>query len=151
MITLFPNERLISQSTDGNMNLTTHRISYEHKSWGQFYNQSILLEDIISCENKDRDRTLSWLITLGVLFIVMAFIIPAKIAGILLGIICFALYRVIEKDIIVISSPCIKIKIIVTGMRRQKIIELVDKIEQAKNERLISMKKTDCNSNAPMG
>jgi len=145
MITLFPNERLISQSTDGNVNLTTHRILYEHKSWGQFYNQSILLEDIISCENKDRDRILSWVVTLGVLFIAIALITQAKIAGILLGIICFGLYWVIEKDIVVIHSSGTKIKIAVTGMRRQKIIELVDNIEKAKNERLISMKKTECN------
>jgi hypothetical protein len=141
MITLFPNERLISQSTDGNMNLTTHRISYEHKSWGQSCNQSILLEDIISCENKDRSRILSWIVTVGILSIVMAFITPAKTAGIFLGIICFAIYWVIEKDIIVISSRDTTIKIIVTGMRTQKIIELVDKIEKAKNERLLETKK----------
>jgi hypothetical protein len=35
MTTLFPGERLISQSIDGDVNLTTHRILYEHKSWGQ--------------------------------------------------------------------------------------------------------------------
>jgi hypothetical protein len=140
MTTLFPGERLISQSIDGDVNLTTHRILYEHKSWGQSSQESILLEDIIFCENKPRKRQQAWLVALGVLLIIVAiFITSAKIIALLVGSFCLAIYWKTEKEVLVVASAETKIKIRVEGMRQQKIIEFVNKIEQARGERIIDL------------
>jgi hypothetical protein len=140
MITLLPNERLICQSTDGNVNLTTHRILYEYKRWGNFYNQSILLEDITACENKDTPHT--WIVALGILFIISAFVATPRTLWIIIGIICLGIYWNAKKNVVIISCPTTKVKISVDGMRHEKIVDLIDKIEQAKHERLIN--KNNC-------
>jgi hypothetical protein len=134
MVTLFPNERLICQSTDGNVNLTTHRILYEYKRWGNFKNQSILLEEITACEARDTPHT--WAITLGILFLLSAFITSPKIPWLIFGIICLGIYWNAKKNVVIISCPKTKVKISVDGMRHEKIAELVSKIEQAKDEKL---------------
>jgi hypothetical protein len=140
MITLLPNERLICQSPDGNVNLTTYRILYEYKKWGQYHKESVMLEDIIFCEDKHRNRQLVWLIALGVLLIITAlFITSAKIIALLAGLLCLAIYWKTEKDILVIASAKTKIKISVAGMRQQKIIEFINKIGQARGERILNI------------
>jgi hypothetical protein len=138
MITLLPNERLICQSTDGNVNLTTYRILYEYKEWGQYHKESIMLEDIIACENKS--RTYAWLPFLGTVFILIAFLLPVKLAGIIAGLICFGIYWNANKNVLVISSSDTTTKINVDGMKSGKIIDFMDKIEKAKNERLLNIK-----------
>lgn len=51
MLTLFPDEKIVSQSDDNSVTLTTHRICYEYREFGRSYNQNVMLEHITSCES----------------------------------------------------------------------------------------------------
>jgi hypothetical protein len=139
MLTLFPDETIISKSTDGDVNLTTHRILYEYKEWGKSYNQSIMLEHITSCENLYTSHM--WALSLGIICIVAGFITAAKIIGLAIGIILIAIYVNTKKNVIIISSPSTKMKIRVDGMKRELILDFINKIELAKNTRLLSVRR----------
>jgi hypothetical protein len=73
------------------------------------------------------------------LIIVALFITSAKIIALLVGSLCLAVYWKTEKEVLVVASAETKINIRVEGMRQQKIIEFVNKIEQARGERIIDL------------
>jgi hypothetical protein len=50
MVNLFKNEEIISQSSDNQVVLTTHRICIAQRGWGLVYNHHIMLEHITSTE-----------------------------------------------------------------------------------------------------
>ena len=64
MLILFPDEQIITESSEGIVVLTTHRICYTNSSWGKSYNQSIMLEHITSCENFYSSQM--WLLVISV-------------------------------------------------------------------------------------
>jgi hypothetical protein len=136
MLLLFPGERLISQSTNGDVNLTTHRISQQYKQWGRSYDQSILLEQITSC--KKRYHTKKWIVALGALAIVIGFVKHEKTIAIIAGAICFYLYWKAKKKLLIISSSNTTIKISIDGMSQEKIQDFINKLEQAKSNRIVA-------------
>ncbi|WP_296685830.1 hypothetical protein [Flavobacterium sp.] len=65
MLTLFEGEKIVSQSNDKSVTLTTHRILYKTAVWGNTYNQNIALEHITSCENKHISYVLIIFLAIG--------------------------------------------------------------------------------------
>ena len=139
MITLFPDEEILTQSPEGMVILTTHRICYEYKELGRSYNQSIALEHITSCENFY--NTQIWLLILGgIIFLGGLFAGTQNNSGalsiaILVAIVCGGLYLLTRQNFIIIASPSTKMKIKVTGMKREQVLSFINKVEQAKNKR----------------
>ena len=111
MLTLFPEEQIVSQSSNNEVTLTTHRICSEYKEWGRSYNQSIMLEHITSCENINSTQV--WLLFLGGLSLLGALLSgDSDILALLISIavVCGLIYWLTRKNLIIISSPSTKNK-----------------------------------------
>lgn len=143
MLQLFPDEQLITQSTDGGVTLTTHRIAYEYKEWGRSYNQSIMLEHITSCENAYNTQV--WLLVLGGICFVIALLAATNgntqgFGGATLIALVFAIiYWQTRSNLIIIASPSTKMVIKVNGMKRDRVLEFINKVEQAKHKRILTL------------
>lgn len=144
MLTLFPDEQLVSQSSDQSVTLTTHRICYESREWGKSYNQNVMLEHITSCENYFRNQYM--LLVIAALCIVITILsndatikAPAVVAALLLA---FFYWRS-RSNMIIVSSPSTKIRINVTGMSRTKVLDFINKIEQTKHKRILALNRVN--------
>jgi len=139
MLALFPDEQIITQSSDASVTLTTHRICNEQREWGNSYNQSIMLEHITSCENRATSNVTLFILAAMSVIIGAITINHGGILGIILGVILILLYHRTKKSLIVISSPSTKITLNVDQMRRDKVLEFINKVEHAKHRRLVSL------------
>lgn len=148
MLTLFPDEQIVSSSDGDKVVLTTHRICYEHKEWGRSYNQSIMLEHITSCEYQSV-KSYGLLIIAGLLivldfwvvrdwetffYVINEFPIQRLIAIGLAILFWFTRYA-----LIVVGSPSTKMLINVKGMNRGIALSFINKIEQTKQKRILSL------------
>ena len=143
MLTLFPDEQLITQSNDNAVTLTTHRICYEYKEWGRSYNQNIMLEHITSSENKY--NTQIWLLIISILSFIGSLVCASggntegfRVA-LFITLCCLALYWITRSNVIIIASPSTKMMIKATGMKREQVLEFINKVEQAKHKRLLNL------------
>lgn len=147
MISLFKDERILTESNDGLITLTTHRICKEEpKKWGRSYNQNIMLEHITSTENYSISHL--WLYLLAALCVIVGFILiqnenEAGIIGIFGGIVLVLIYYSSKKNLIIIGSPSTKMYIKVERMDKNKVLDFINKIEQAKNNRIASLNKSN--------
>jgi len=143
MLQLFPDEQLLTESTDGGVTLTTHRIAYEHKEWGRSYNQSIMLEHITSCENSYNTRV--WLLIFGGVCFFGGLVAAlnnnteALGMGTLIAIVFGVLYWSSRSNLVIIASPSTKMFINVNGMKRDRVLEFINKVEQAKHKRILAL------------
>lgn len=144
MITLFPDEKIVSQSNGDRVILTTHRICYENKEWGRSYNQSIMLEHITSCENHYNSN--NWLLVLAGFFIIFGTYTSGSGngdllgLGIIIGVFLLIGYWLTRRNLIIIGSPSTKMMINVTGMKREYVLSFINYIEQTKHKRVLSIK-----------
>lgn len=143
MITLFPDENIITESDGQKVVLTTHRICYEHKDWGRSYNQSIMLEHITSCENHSVNRY--WLLVIAGIVFLFGFISDPNnsseiftVCG-LLAVFLGLIFLFTRQNLVLIGSPSTKMKINVTGMSRNKVLAFINRIEQTKHKRLMTI------------
>ncbi|MBX9785577.1 MAG: hypothetical protein K2X48_20025 [Chitinophagaceae bacterium] len=143
MLTLFPDEQIVPQSSEGAVTLTTHRICYEYKEWGRSYNQNIMLEHITSCENYYHTQV--WLLIVGGLCLVGGLIAGANSntealsIGTLVALICGLLFWITRRNFVIIASPSTKMQIKVTGMQRERILNFINKVEQTKHQRILTI------------
>jgi hypothetical protein len=139
MLQLFHDEQILTQSSEGAVTLTTHRICYEYKDWGRSYNQSIMLEHITSCENYFSTYIIL-LVLAGIALIGGGMGGGSFFAtGLLVAIALGALYLATRKNFIIIASPSTQMKIKVTGMKRGDVLEFINKVEHAKHKRVLSL------------
>jgi len=135
MLTLFPDENLITESTDGGIILTSQRIYREEIQFGSAYSQRIMLEHVTSCEKSIKLKM--WLLILGLLVLIFGASIQSPIA--LLSILFFGMYLYTRKSIIIISSPSTKIEINVSRMKLNQIQSFINKVEHTKHQRLLNL------------
>lgn len=137
---LFERERLISQSDNNEITLTSHRIRYNSSSTGRGHVISIALEKISSIEIHYK----SWILVLllGILFVGAGIIIGANNNGeamilvLILGGVCILLYFLTRKHVVTISSDGgAKINFETKGMKRETLLDFINKIEVAKSNR----------------
>lgn len=104
-----------------------------------------MLEHITSCENFYSSQI--WLLALGGLFIVLGLITGATSSTydnhsqaislyILLALICGTLYWSSRRSYITIASPSTKMKINVAKMKKQQVLDFINKVELAKHKRI---------------
>jgi hypothetical protein len=147
MLTLFPDEQIVSSSDGDKVVLTTHRICYENNEGGS-YNQSIMLEHITSCEYKSV-KIYGLLIIAGLLlvsdflfvrdwdfflYVIKEFTTQRYIAFGLAILFWFTRYA-----LIVVGSPSTKMFINVKGMNSDTVLLFINKIEQTKQKRVLSL------------
>jgi len=139
----FDDEKIITQSDDGTVTLTSHRINQEVKSFSKSTSKSIMLEHITSCETIHKQ---SWLlIIMAVIGILGAgygvadnnedLTIPAAV----IGLVCLIAFWLTRRAFIKVASPSTVMHINVKGMPRERITEFVDQIEHTKHSRLSTM------------
>ena len=135
---LFEGEKIVTQSIDSliELTLTSHRICYEYSVWGTSHNKSILLEHITSCENKYTSQI--GFIVLSVISLIVGISIGTPL-GVQIGFLSFIAFAIIyvltRQNNIIISSPSTRIKVSVSGMEREKILEFIDLIEETINNK----------------
>lgn len=145
MLILFPDEQIITESSEGIVVLTTHRICYTNSSWSKSYNQSIMLEHITSCETFYSAQI--WLLLLsGASFIGCFFgdIYNSSfnlIIAISVAFLSLMLYYSSRRSLIRISSPSTNMEINVKNMHKETVLNFINKVEQAKHKRVMSMSK----------
>lgn len=135
---LFEGEKIVSQSIHSlvNLTLTTHRISYDYSVWGTSINKSILLEHITSCENKYTSQI--GFIALAIISLIIGFSIGTD-ASMGIGFVSFIFFSIIyaltRQNNIIIGSPSTRIRVNVSGMQREKILEFIDLIDETINNK----------------
>ncbi len=138
---LFENEILISESGDKSVTLTTHRLRHNSSSTGSGHIVSIMLEKISSIEIHYK----SWILILfiGILLACGGLIMGAQnrgdvmILGLGAGGLCILLFFLTRKHIVTIASDGgAKINFQTKGMKRDMLLDFINKIETAKAIRL---------------
>ena len=146
MLSLFPDEKIVSQSSDNSVTLTSHRICYEYKSFSQSYNQSIMLEHITSCENYSSSSIVALILScVALVLTVSAGYGRQSDLVILLFTLCVAsaiYYWLSRKNFIVISSPSTRMMIRTKGMRSDLVLSFINKVEQTKHSRLVKLNQS---------
>lgn len=132
---LFENEKIITQSGDKKITLTSHRIIQQGKESGKSYHLSIMLNHITSCENSV--NYIDLLLYLAVIAFVSAGYFGATEQGDLFkiaagaGLVFAILFILTRTNVITISSASAKMKINASKMNREKALEFIDKVERA--------------------
>lgn len=136
---LFEYEKVITESGNKEVILTTHRIRHEVSNWGHTHMVSIPLEKISSIEV----RYSSWLILL--LAGMVSLLMGAFVAGgdyneqqaqalLIVGVVLIVVYILTRKHVITISSDGgAKINFATKGMNREMVMKFIDKVEEAKS------------------
>jgi hypothetical protein len=131
---LLPGERRVSESSDGTVVLTSHRVRLDQGS-RQFV--SIPLEEVASCSIGTHSYPV--LLVLAAVVWLGAFqfagervgTIPFLIGG-LVGALIALLYVVTREQVIVIASAGESIRIRTRGMSRADCVQFVDDLERAR-------------------
>lgn len=139
---LLPQERLLLESDNGTLKLTTHRIRYEARAGGEMNIKSIMLEELASCAATRSSQPI--LIVLAVICLLIGGVVSAQnqepptiIAGAILGLICLALYFATKQQFLSLASAGTTIRVNARGMKIETIRGFVDAIEGAKNDRYL--------------
>jgi hypothetical protein len=130
---LLPNERKVSESSDGAVVLTSHRVRLDQG--GAFV--SIPLEQVASCSIGTRSHPI--LLVLAAVVWLGAFQFAGErvgtlafVIGVLVGALIVALYVMSRVQVIVIASPGESIRIHTRGMSRAACVQFIDDLERAK-------------------
>lgn len=140
LMTLFPDESIVTQSDDKSITLTTHRICEEKNSLQTTGTKSIMLEHITSCESITKQYYF-WLVltVIGILLLANGRNDQLTCAGGFIGIFSIAAFFLSRTAMIKIASPTSAIEFNVKGMDKNSIAGFIDKVEQTKHKRLQSI------------
>lgn len=140
MIRLFPDEVILHQSGDGAVILTSHRLSYKSEGWGNSGTQSVLLEQIICCDSYLRKDTTTLILAIGLA--IGAFLLLILDTSLLLSLflaltaLLFGLLHLLSRrNVIVVYSPGMQIRIDAGKMEKAQIRELINRIDNARELR----------------
>jgi hypothetical protein len=140
---MLENETKLMEGDNKQIILTSHRIRQEYRIFGKLRLKSIMLEHITSCEYDKKSNPL--LLIIGILAIGFGIAVLNSIGhneeligiiSIIAGTILIIAYLTTIKKLLYISSPSAKILINTDGMKDENIIAFIDRIEEAKNDRL---------------
>lgn len=141
---LMIDEKILMDGDNKQITLTTHRVRQENKKWGKLDLISIMLEQVTSCQYSKKSKPIFLII--GFLLFGLAFIIgsqegedgPVIASGIaLFGLVLIIIYFFTIERGLFISSATAKIKLNTKGMKDENIKLFIDKLEVAKNNRLL--------------
>jgi len=140
---LFPDEKIITQSNDKTVTLTTHRLYQEQKGMGGGTTKSIMLEHITSCESEN-SRSWFWIVIAalgvgGVFYSSNSERNDLMVPSLCVLVISVVLFMATQRATVKIASPSAVMLINVNRMKREKITEFIDQIEQTKHQRISSL------------
>ncbi|MCC9167218.1 hypothetical protein [Pontibacter harenae] len=137
---LIENEQIITQSSEGVVTLTTHRIRYATSGWGHAHITSIMLDSISSIQS--HFKSIPLFIVLGVAAFIVGLFAEfnnesgGAIAGLAVGAVFTLLYFASRKHVVTVSSKGgAAISFLAKGMDQYEITKFIDQVEEAKNSR----------------
>ncbi|GDX53477.1 hypothetical protein LBMAG27_25240 [Bacteroidota bacterium] len=137
---LLEGEEIISQSNDKQVTLTTYRVYYDSSQFGKAHTASIMLEKISSVEI----HYSSWILflILGGLFAIAGLACgannqgPAMMLGLAIAAVLILFYFLTRKHVVTIASDGgAKINFRTKGIKREAIIDFMNQVDKAKNNR----------------
>jgi len=143
---LFQGEQILTTTEDNIVVLTTHRIrSNNSYGWGQHSTTSIMLEKVSSIQLTYTSYPV--LLLMAGILIIIAFVMKSQHVGenemfipIMLAIVCLAIYFATRKHVCVIASDGgARISFATTNMKKEVLHNFIDKVEQAKCNRMLSL------------
>lgn len=145
---LFPGERVLTESADKKVTLTTRRIGYSHSSWGSAYHQHIMLEHVSGCEYRYGLKI--WLLALAAIMIIFglgaAFSsgYTATVTGsFCIALVCIYFFLRTRLSEMTISSSGTKMRITVTGLSEKEVLHFLFRIEKAQQEHMRGLYNSD--------
>jgi len=132
MLTFFSDEHVITNSDNGSVMLTSHRICFNAREWGRMYNQSIMLEHVTSCEHHYATRY--WLLIIAAVGVsgIMYDSTEVLIICLLTAVMFCILFVATRRNVIIIGSPSTKMLININKMDADAALHFVDQVETAK-------------------
>lgn len=136
---LMPGESILSYSDNGLLTLTTHRVRYLNHEWGRANFISIMLEKVSSVQVTYLSYPVllgagGFLILIGLLWGSQS--VQAGIILILGGAAAIIAYFAARTSVCVIAADSgAKIQFRTEGMSTETLIDMMDKIDRAKNDR----------------
>lgn len=138
---LFEGEEIITESGDKVVTLTNKRVRYHASSAGQAHIVSIMLDKISSIEVHYSSQ---WI----VLFLSIALMLAGVVTGLsnerqgqlgmglaVFGVVLLLIYLFTRKHIVSIASDGgAKINFETKGMKRESVLDFINKVEKAKNK-----------------
>ena len=141
-IKLLPGERVLIEDIDGMLVLTTHRVRFSQQGRGQSIFTSITLDAVASCGlttvSYPRLLLLAVLVILGAIWYGNASSQNSGLASMIafVGVVLIALYFSTRKGVLKIASAGDAISVKSKGISREKLVEFIETVEQAKVQRL---------------
>lgn len=135
---LLPGERIIVTSEAKELTLTTHRLRWDSRRWGEAQVTAIMLDELCSCEVTSVSQPI--LLILAALAAIGGFVIQniAAIAiGITLAVVLLVVYLTCRRQAVALRSAGAAITTKTEGMSLQDAIDLIDEVEAAKNARYL--------------
>lgn len=147
---LLNGEQLITQSPNNVVVLTTHRIRYHAAASSNAHLVSMMLEKVSSCEVHYQSSPILLVLgitiaLLGGLGLVQSRFSGGEIGalGLLLGVILMLAYLGTRKHIVSIASDGGgRIAFETKGMKRESVVSLINSLEKAKHERMMSLQSS---------
>jgi len=141
---LIHGESILSYSDNGLLTLTTHRVRYLNHEWGRANFISIMLEKVSSVQI----TYLSYPVWLGIGgFLILIGLMwdyrdtQSQVILIVAGIAAIVAYFTARTSVCVIAADGgAKIQFRTDGMSTETLIEMMDKIERAKNDRVAQVR-----------
>ncbi|PYP83332.1 MAG: hypothetical protein DMG65_24625 [Candidatus Angelobacter sp. Gp1-AA117] len=139
-----PGEKLLLESDNGKLLLTTHRVRFAAVTWGNSRFTSIMLEEVSSCEitllSHPRLLALALLFFIVMVYARSAFYVQRFSIGVedlILPGILVALYLATRRRVISLRSAGVAIHVPITRMSAGTAMEFIGAVEGAKNERYL--------------
>ncbi|MBP6387064.1 MAG: hypothetical protein KA327_10645 [Pseudarcicella sp.] len=146
---LFPDEYIVTESNNGELVLTTHRIWQKKGSLNSAQTKSIMLEHITSCQTNVRSNIVILLI--GILAVIFGFFIDLHGSGrgseiikgtsFVTGIVLIITFYWTRKNQIIISSSSANIVADTSSLSQKSVENFIDKVENTKHKRLVQINK----------
>jgi len=140
---LMPDEKILLESDDKELVLTTHRVRLEAESLGHARVVSIMLDQLASCAMTRTSQPI-FLIIAGICFI-SGVVIAANgrgnesgfIGGIILAATFSVIYLVNRQQVLALASAGATINVNTQGMKLDAVKSFIERAEVAKNARYL--------------
>ncbi|MGK4568059.1 hypothetical protein [Flavobacterium sp. 3HN19-14] len=146
MLPLFNNEKIVSQSANGAVTLTTDRICYQYEQDGETQHRAIMLEQVTSCKN-NFSSSISLLALAGISFVVgmlgMLTHVNSLYAMLLVSVLLLAIYVPSRRNVMVIASAEGEMEVPASDIEAEYIEEFLNKVEVVKYERIINLNEIE--------
>lgn len=143
---LMPEEQIVYETPSKALILTTHRVRHKVDVAGNAHLVSIMLEELASCGMLRVNHlillVLALVAALGGVFVTMQDYRndpTGLIIGLVIAAVLIALFFGTRQTLLSLASAGSTIRLHVVGMKYEAVVDLIDRIEAAKNQRELSL------------